>query len=372
MGYSAMRGHFLAQKYLQGPGALSNCGQFLPGNIGKLLLLADNTVMPLVFDSFKNSVSDAKVELIMWNFGGECSEEEIAEVKSFSLNNEIKIIAGAGGGKALDTTRMVCHHLGLPMISIPTIAATNAATSSLAAVYSKDHVYKYPVKIGRCPDFVIVDTEIIANAPVRFLIAGMGDALSTKYEGEAMKAANKKTVHGTDCNQTSLFFSNLAHDIILEKGYLAKISAEKRQITPALEDVIEAILFLSEAGAEGGGGTAVPHGLHAAFTILPEVKEVYHGERVAFGILVQLILENRPLDYILKMQKFYRSVGLPITLRDIHIIENMDQKIHEVVNKACEPERYVHNMPFTVTKDSLFSAIMMADALGHEFLSRGE
>jgi glycerol dehydrogenase len=367
-----MRGHFLVQKYLQGPGILSNCGQFLSSlleNRGKVLLLADDLVMPLVLENFKKSVADAKSIFTTWSFGGECSEEEIAEVKDFSLKNEIKIIAGAGGGKALDTARMVCHHLKLPMISIPTIAATNAATSSLAAVYSKDHVYKYPVKIGKCPDLVIADTEIIANAPVRFLVAGMGDALSTMYEGEAMKAAGKKTVHGTDCNETALIFSKLANDTIMEKGYLAKISAERRCVSPALEDVIEAILFLSEAGAEGGGGTAVPHGLHAAFTILPEIKEIYHGERVAFGILVQLILENRPLDELLKIQRFYLKVGLPVVLKDIRIIGEIDEKIHAVVNKACEPGRYVHNMPFEVSEKSLFSAIMVADALGREFLA---
>ncbi len=370
-----MRGHFLVQKYLQGPEILSKCGQFLPNLLdkrGNLLLLADHLVMPLVFEKFKSSVADAKANLMTWSFGGECSEEEIAEVKAFSIKNEIEIIAGAGGGKALDTARMVCHYLKIPMISIPTIAATNAATSSLAAIYSKDHVYKYPVKIGKCPDLVIADTAIIANAPVRFLVAGMGDALATIYEGTAMKAANKKTVHGTDCNPTSLIFSNLAHDAILEKGYLAKVSAEKKQITPALEDVVEAILFLSEVGAEGGGGTAVPHGLHAAFTILPEVKEVYHGERVAFGILVQLILENRSLEHIRRLQKFYARVGLPMKLEDVHIVENVEEKIQAVVNKACEPERYVHNMPFTITPDSLAGAIMVADALGREFSSGNE
>jgi glycerol dehydrogenase len=324
--------------------------------------------MPLVWDSLKNSATNVKLELIPWNFGGECSEEEIEEVNQFSQKNEIQAIAGAGGGKALDTARMVANLRKISMISIPTIAATNAATSSLAAVYSKDHVYKYPVKIGKCPDLVLADTEIIATAPVRYLVAGMGDALSTLYEGEAMKTAGKKTVHGTDCNETALMFSKLAHDTIMEKGYLAKISAERHSVIPALEDVIEAILFLSEAGAEGGGGTAIPHGLHAAFTILPEIKEVFHGERVAFGILVQLILEKRSLDEFLGMQQFYGKVGLPMTLKDLRIIDRVEEKILDVAKKACEPGRYVHNMPFVITEKSLFDAIMVTDALGHEFL----
>jgi len=363
-----MRGHFLVQKYIQGPGLLSACGHFLPKEIGKIILVADSIVMPLIFDKLKDSVVDAKLELIPWNFGGECCEEEIEEVNQFSLKKEIQAIAGAGGGKALDTARMAANLRKIPMISIPTVAATNAATSSLAAIYSKDHVYKYPVKIGRCPDLVLADTEIIANAPVRYLVAGMGDALSTLYEGEAMKAAGKKTVHGTDCNETALMFSKLAHDTVMEKGYLAKISAERHGVIPALEDVIEAILFLSEAGAEGGGGTAIPHGLHAAFTILPEIKEVFHGERVAFGILVQFILEKRSLDEFLGMQRFYGKVGLPMTLKDLRIIDRVEEKILDVANKACEPGRYVHNMPFVITEKSLFDAIMVADALGHEFL----
>jgi len=365
-----MRGHFLVQKYLQGPGILETCGPFLSAFLAKsskVLLLADPLVMPLVLKDFPKGVAEANALLATWDFGGECCEEEIASVEDFCQKSGITVIAGAGGGKALDTTRMAAFHLKLPLISIPTIAATNAATSSLAAVYSKDHIYQYPVKIGKCPDLVIADSAIIARAPVRFLVAGMGDALSTKYEGEAMKAANKKTVHGTDCNPTSLILSNLAHETILKKGYLAKLSAMKKQVTPALEDVIEAILFLSEAGAEGGGGTAVPHGLHAAFTILPEVKEVYHGERVAFGILVQLILENKPLEHIRRLQKFYAEIVLPTRLEDIRIVENVAEKIQAVVKKACEPGRYVHNMPFAVTEEALIGAIMTADALGQEF-----
>ncbi len=364
-----MRGHFLVQKYIQGPGILSECGPFLQHLDGRLLLLADPVVMPLVFEKLGKSAAQAKLEISKWNFGGECSEEEIAEVGKFCAGNHITAIAGAGGGKSLDTARMVSNQIKIPMISIPTIASTNAATSSLAAVYSRDHVYKYPVKIGKCPDLVLVDSEIIAHAPVRFLVAGMGDALSTIYEGEAMKAANLKTVHGTDCNPTSLILSRLAHDTIREKGYLAKVSVENQTVTPALEDVIEAIIFLSEAGAEGGGGTAVPHGLHAAFTILPETKEVYHGERVALGLLVQLILENRPPDEILGIQRFYAKVGLPVTLKDIRIVDEVERKLREVVKKACEPGKYVHNMPFLITEQSLFDAIRMADALGREFLA---
>ncbi len=364
-----MRVHFLVQKYIQGPGVLGECAPFLQALQGKLLLAADRVVMPLVLEKFRKSAAEAKIEIERWDFGGECCEEEIGEVRKFCSEKGVRAIAGAGGGKALDTARMAAHQLGIPMVSIPTSASTNAATSSLAVVYSRDHVYQYPVKIGKCPDLVLVDSEIIARGPVRFLVAGMGDALATVYEGQAMRAANLKTVHGTDCNPTSLVLSRLAHHAIREKGFLAKLSVDNKAVTPALEDVIEAILFLSEAGAEGGGGTAVPHGLHAAFTILPETKQVYHGERVALGLIVQMILENRPAEEILELQRFYARVGLPLTLKDIRIVEDVERKLREVVKKACEPGRYVHNMPFAVTEQSLFDALVAADALGREFLA---
>ena len=96
---------------------------------------------------------------------------------------------------------------------------------------------------------------------------------------------------------------------------------------------------------------------------------MYHGERVALGLLVQLILENRPPDEILGIQRFYAKVGLPVTLKDIRIVDQVERKLREVVKKACEPGRYVHNMPFLITEQSLFDAIRMADALGREFLA---
>lgn len=363
-----LRGQFPVPKYIQGPGAVAECGRYLPVNCSSILLVADSLVMSLIHDDLVAGARSVDVSITPFEFGGECSESEIERARTAAVLSKASAVAGAGGGKAIDTGRMVAHLLGLPIITIPTIAATNAACSSLVGVYSEDHVYKYPVKTGRVPDLVVADTAIIAQAPVRSLVAGMGDVLTGKYEGQAMRLAGKETVHGTVPSETANRLSILAHDIVLEKGFLAKLSAQHKRPTPALEDVVEAILFLSEAGAEGGGGTAVAHGLHSGLSVVPETRTFYHGEKVAFCLIAQLVLENRTTEEIRRIQSFCLKVGLPVTLAQIGITERVEEQLCAVVTKASEPNSYVHNMPFTVEKDALLGAILIADTLGHELL----
>ena len=363
-----LRGQFPVSKYIQGPGAIAQCGKYLPVKSCSMLLVADSFVLSLIYDDLVASSRSVDVSIIPFEFGGECCETEIERARESAVLNEVRAIIGAGGGKGIDTGRMVGHLLGLPVITVPTIAATNAACSSLVGVYTEDHVYKYPVKTGRVPDLVVVDTAIIARAPVRSLVAGMGDTLTGKHEGRAMRLAGKKTVHDTVPSETANRLSILAHDIVMGKGLLARISAEHKQPTPALEDVVEAILFLGEAGAEAGGGTALAHGLHSGLSVVPETRHFYHGEKVAFCLIVQLVMENRKLEEIRNLQSFYLKVGLPVTLGQIGITENMEEKLSAVVAKACEPNGYVHNMPFVIDEDALFGAILVADTLGRELL----
>ncbi len=83
-----------------------------------------------------------------------------------------------GGGKVIDTAKTVGDQLNLPTVIIPTTASNDAATSALAAMYFEDGALDELVFFNKNPDIVLVDTEVIMNAPVRFLVAGMGDTLS--------------------------------------------------------------------------------------------------------------------------------------------------------------------------------------------------
>ncbi|GAI77813.1 unnamed protein product, partial [marine sediment metagenome] len=283
----------------------------------------------------------------------------------------VDVIIGAGGGKAMDTAKAVAHYLSRPVVCIPTVASTDAPCSGIAGVYSDEHFFVKGIFLRSNPQLVLVDTEIIINAPIRFLIAGMGDALATKFEAEACVKASALNLHGGKATAASLKIAQLCFDILMEYGIQAKLCAERKVVTFSLEKVIEAVILLSGVGFESGG-LAAAHALQQHFTILDEMHEdkIYHGEAVALFTLVQLALENQPLEIVHQVMKFCYHLGLPITLEDVGLDEAPEEYLMKAVKAACKEGTHMHNLPFPVDPKMVYSAIMLTDALGQEFKKR--
>ena len=148
---------------------------------------------------------------------------------------------------------------------------------------------------------------------------------------------------------------------------MAKLAADNNCCTKSLEKIIEANTLLSGIGFESGG-LAGAHAIHNGFTVLPECHHMYHGEKVAFGTLVQLVLEDAPVEEIEEVLEFCLSVGLPVTLKELGVEEVTEEKIRAVAEASTVPDESIHNMPFEVTADSVYAAIMVADSLGKEYL----
>jgi glycerol dehydrogenase len=255
------------------------------------------------------------------------------------------VIIGAGGGKTLDTAKVVGYHLKSSVALIPTIASTDAPTSSVAVIYREDHRHEGSIKLRKNPDLILVDTAIIAQAPVRFLVAGMGDALGTKFEAEACAQSMAKNIPGFRPTLAALALARLTYDILIKYGLEAKCSVERKSLNPALEKVIEANILLSGLGFESGG-LAAAHAIHFGLTLARESSKTYHGEQVAFGTLVQLFMEDRPENEIMEVGQFSISVGLPICLEDLFIEEF---EIPVVAEESCRAG-IMNNMPFPVPK----------------------
>ena len=143
-------------------------------------------------------------------------------------------------------------------------------------------------------------------------------------------------------------------------------AAEEGICTKAVENVIEANTYLSGIGFESGG-LAGAHAIHNGLTAIPETHKLYHGEKVAFGTLVQLVLEDAGEDELMEVIDFCTEVGLPVTLKALGIEEVKSEQIMEVAKLACAPEDTMGNMPFEVTPEDLYAAIMGADALGRYY-----
>jgi glycerol dehydrogenase len=263
------------------------------------------------------------------------------------------------------------------LIIVPTIAATDAPTSHSAVLYTPDGAFDSYAYFPQSPSVVLVDLTVIAQAPVRFLVSGMGDALSTYFEARACSAACAHVNAGLPCGfqegkcepargtNAALALAHLCYQTLLRDGFRAKQACECKQVTPALENIVEANILLSGLGFESGG-LAAAHAIHDGLTILTGTHHYFHGEKVAFGTLAQLVMENAPADILLPVVDFCLAVGLPVCLGDIGVDSLSDNELKEVASKACIPEESVHSLPFPVSVESVAAAILTADKIGRD------
>lgn len=249
---------------------------------------------------------------------------------------------------------------------MPTAASTDAPTSGLSVVYSEQGAFENYRFYHKNPDLVLVDTKIVAEAPPRFLASGIADAMATWIEARSVIANGGKTMAGGIPTIAGEAIAEKCEAVLFKYGHLAYESVKAKAVTPALEAVVEANTLLSGLGFESGG-LAAAHAIHNGFTALEgEIHHLTHGEKVAFGTLVQLALEKRSLEEIERYIAFYISLGLPVTLEDIKLKDASKEDIMKVAEAATIEEETIH-AAFDVTADDVADAIIAADQYAKAF-----
>lgn len=351
-------------RYVQGAGALKSLHEHLRNLGSNALVIADPFVVEHMNEQFEASLQG--VSHVTEKFVGECSKPEIKRLQEKAKSADADLIVGIGGGKTLDTAKAVAHYCQCPVAVVPTIAATDAPCSALSVIYTPEGVFDEYLFLPKNPDLVLVDTQVVANAPVRFLVSGMGDALATWFEAEACAKSSAKNMAGGSITMAAMNLAKLCYDTLIEFGYQAKVAAERHVVTPALERIVEANTLLSGLGFESGG-LAAAHAIHNGFTALEQTHSVYHGEKVAFSTIVQLVMEDRPADEIYDVIDFCDSVGLPVTLKQLGLDSPTKEDLMKVAETATVENETIHNMPFPVNAEMVYNAIVAADALGRDF-----
>lgn len=365
-----MKSIFFPGKFILGKGTLDSFDEYAKSLGKKFLVISSKSVMGKAQDKISKSFEGTEMVAEYIHFGGECSFNEVNRLSAIGKKKNSDCVVGIGGGKLLDAAKAVAHELKLPVIIIPTIASTDAPTSALSVMYTDDGVFESYHWLPANPDVVLIDTEIICSAPARYLVAGMGDAFATYYEARAVRDSGSKTCAVAALgNQTLSAFAlaELCLKTLLDDGVKALMAATVGAITPALENVIEANILLSGIGFESGG-LAASHSVHNGLTVLPETHDAYHGEKVAFGVLTQLVLENASLDEISSVMSFFTAIGLPVTLEEIGLGDVSEADLRKVADAATVEGETIHNEPFEVTSDMVLSAMLTADAMGSGFL----
>lgn len=349
-------------RYVQGQGALNHLGEELARLGKKVLFLLD----PFADDNFRNQLEKAcanHVECQYIRFQGECSDEEINRLVEQSKASVPNVVVGMGGGKAIDTAKVLADSINCPVVIVPTLASTDAPCSGLAVIYTLTGEYKRAVALRENPRVVLVDTEIIAKAPARFLVSGMGDALATWFEAEDCYISNAPNMVGRKGSFTAYNLASFCYETLLDYGVLALQAVKQQVVTPALERVVEANTLLSGLGFESGGLSGA-HAIHNGFTALEPTHKYWHGEKVAFGTLCLLMLTDRDPEVIDEAYSFCEAVGLPTTLADIGLVNVTREELVKVAALACAKEETIHNIACEVNVNTVLAAICTADQEG--------
>jgi glycerol dehydrogenase len=352
-------------RYTQGKNATASLGSEMLGLglRGPALVVAGRSAIRLLSSTWQTTFRDARIAHAVHAFGGECSLAEIERVQSAARQHKALVIVGAGGGKVLDTARAAAAGLDLPVVNCPTVASSDAPCSALSVIYTDEGVFHEYRFYRKNPDLVLVDTQVIAQGPPRLLVAGMGDALATWFEARTCVAGHVKNMRGGASTQSALALAELCYRTLLEDGADALRAVRAQVVTPALERLVEANTLLSGLGFESSG-LAAAHAVHNGLTAAPATHAYFHGEKVAYGLLVQLVLEGQPRSVLGPVLRFATEVGLPVTLAEIGLTDLAGDLLQQVAARATAKGETIHNEPFEVRPDMVADAIRAADALG--------
>jgi len=356
-------------RYVQGPGATYELGRELQrlGLRGQIMAIACGTAQRELAPIWKAVLPEVGIEIVIEPFGGECSASEIKRLTSKGESLRLQAILGAGGGKTSDAARGVADALNLPVVITPTLASTDSPCSALSVIYSQAGEVETIRFYNRHPLLVLVDTQVVAKAPKRQLVGGLGDALATWFEARTARSSSSLNPVGGLPTTTGTALAKLCCEILLADGPAACAAVESGATTPALERVVEANNLLSGLGFESGG-LAVAHAVHNGITEIPESHKYIHGEKVAFGLLTQLVLEGQPQSEINEILQYQRAVGLPITLAEVGVNVESDEQLQIIAERAVIPGESSHNEPFPVSAEAIMAAMKSADFQGRKLL----
>jgi len=341
-------------KYVQGRGALALVGEHSAALGENAFVVGESVALSLTNKAIRDSLASAGVRLRVFSDSArECTYSAIDRLAKDGTDKGADHVIGVGGGKAMDLAKAVAMKMDVPVVTVGTQCATNADGSHESIVYSDDHEYVADIVLPRNPHAVIEDTDIIAGAPLPFIIQGMGDALACKFEAEAFAKARAKKKDAAVPTVAALALANTCYENLLSKGPKAIEALRKKSISSEVEDIIETVKLISCLAFENTG-CALAHALHNGLTKSREVKG-QHGEIVAYCTIVQAVYENRPPDQIRQMVTWCRRVGLPTALKDLD--SPSGRAIEIAARHVCADDLEMKNMPEEARQEDILRAV---------------
>ena len=345
-------------RVLRGENCLVDSGKDIAKLGVRPLVIGGNQTIALIKPKLQPVFDNEKLSSQYVSYSPDCTESSLARLNKIVKEHQADLIVGVGGGKALDTAKLVAYQCDLPVATIPTSGATCAGWTALSNVYSEAGAFQYDVTLSRCPELLILDYGLVRTAPQRTLVAGIGDAIAKWYEASVSSGNSTATLLVSAVQQ-----ARILRDILFQKSAIALNKPNSEEWS----EVVDATVLL--AGVIGGIGgadcrTVAAHAVHNGLTHLTEAHDVLHGEKVAYGILVQLRLEEMVQGNKLatsarkQLLKFYTEIGLPQTLEDLGLENITLAQLRSCTEIATRPSSDIHRLPFVVSPEQLMAAMV--------------
>jgi glycerol dehydrogenase len=354
-------------EYLRYPGVTSDIGVRVKSLGDRALVVAGYSALTAVAPKFAEGMKSAGVSYSLHAFSGYPTMPLMESLAQRLRDMSADAIIGVGGGRVMDTVKVAGNLAGVNIVTVPTVAATCAAWAAVSVVYNTAGEVVEIHQNPRSPRYVIVDPQIIALSPSRYLKAGIVDTFAKWYEFEP----NVRSNQGSLALKVIVDEARLAFDFLVEHGAEAIADTEANSCTKVLSQALDAIIFL--AGFSGGledigasGGFA--HPFYNLSTLIQETHKCLHGEKVAFGLLAQFVLEKRSREFIAEAVRLFRRFGQPTTLTEMGI--NDIEPVRTIAKLAVERYHPFETLGYGNEPSEIVLAILEADRLSREVIDK--
>ncbi|MGD9570155.1 MAG: iron-containing alcohol dehydrogenase family protein [Sedimentibacter sp.] len=320
----------------------------------KAVVIGGEKAMKAAKNKIKKAIEESNLEITgFFQFGGEASVENIERLNAIPKVQEADMIFAVGGGKAIDTGKVLAQRTNKAFFTFPTIASTCASCTSLGILYNPDGSLR-EYSFSNIPAVhIFIDSEIIAEAPNEYLWAGIGDSMAKYFESSVSS-------RGDELNHSQamgVFIGNMCSDPFIKYGMKALEDCKSNTVSEELEEIILGVIistgFVSNL-VSIDITTGLAHAVYNGFTVIPQIEKNHHlhGEIVSYGILVLLIVDKQKEEFE-RIYKFNKSIGLPTKLSDLHCSMDDVDKVIEKALKGIDVRHY----PYKVTPDMIKNAI---------------